>query len=58
MSIREQANLLRFQIVGALIRHPEFERSRHEKFYLDEDGNEYYLRRGILTIVTADGGVI
>ena len=25
---------------------------------LDEAGNEYYTRRGILTIVTADGGVI
>lgn len=58
MSIREQCNLLRFTIRGALTRHPEFERSRHEKYYLDEDGNEYYLRRGILTIVTADGGVI
>ncbi len=58
MSIREQANMLRFQIAGALVRHPELERSRHEKYYLDEDGNEYYVRRGILTIVTAEGGVI
>ena len=58
MSIREQCNLLRFQIAGALIRHPELEQSRHEKYYLDEDGNEYYLRRGILTIVTAEGGVL
>ena len=58
MSIREQANLLRFQIKGALTRYPELERSRHEKYYLDEDGNEYYLRRGILTIVTVEGGVI
>lgn len=58
MSIREQANNLRFTIRGALTRHPEFERSRHEKYYLDEDGNEYFLRRGILTIVTVEGGVI
>lgn len=58
MSIREQADRLRFTIRGALIRHPELEYSRHEKCYIDEDGNEYYLRRGILTIITADGGVI
>ena len=58
MSIREQCNMLRFQIAGALTRHPELERSRHEIYYIDEDGNEFYLRRGILTIITADGGVI
>jgi hypothetical protein len=58
MSIREQAAMLRFTIRGALIRHPELEYSRHERYYLDEDGNEYYIRRGVLTIITADGGVI
>lgn len=58
MSIREQADRLRFTIRGALIRHPELEYSRHEKYYVDSEGNEYYLRRGILTIITADGGVI
>ena len=58
MSIREQASRLRFEIVGHLTRHPELEYSRHEKYYIDDDGNEYYLRRGILTIVTAEGGVL
>lgn len=58
MSIREQCNMLRFQIAGHLTRHPDLERSRHERYYVDEDGNEYFLRRGVLTIVTAEGGVI
>ncbi len=58
MSIREQANALRFEIVGKLNRRVELERSRHERVYIDDAGNEYYTRRGILTIVTVDGGVI
>lgn len=58
MSIREQAKALGFDIVGILTRHADLEYSRHERVYLDDAGNEYYLRRGILTIVTADGGVI
>lgn len=57
-SIREQAASLRFQIVGKLTRRPEWERSSKERAYIDEAGNEYYARRGILTIVTAEGGVI
>ena len=57
-SIREQAANLCFQIVGRLTRRPEWERSSKERAYIDEAGNEYYTWRGILTIVTADGGVI
>ena len=58
MSIREQAANLGFEIVGRLVRHAELEIFRLEKVYLDDAGNEYLVRRGILTIVTADGGVI
>lgn len=58
MSIREQCNNLHFTIAGKLVRCPWLERSRHEKYFIDDDGNEYFLRRGILTIVTADGGVL
>lgn len=58
MSIREQAATLGHQIIGQLVRHTELEVFRLEKVYLDEAGNEYLLRRGILTIVTADGAVI
>lgn len=58
MNIRQQAKALKFEIVGKLTRRPEWEKSRHERAYIDEAGNEYYTRRGVLTIVTADGGVI
>ena len=58
MSIREQATNLGSEIVGRLDRHTELEIFRLEKVYLDEAGNAYLVRRGILTIVTADGGVI
>lgn len=58
MSIREQAANLGHEIVGKLVRHTELEIFRCEKVYLDEAQNEYLLRRGVLTIVTADGGVI
>ena len=58
MSVREQASNLGFNIVGLLSRRADLEYSRHEVIYLDDAGNEYILRRGILTIITADGGVI
>ena len=49
---------MNFEIVGKLTRRPEWEQSKHERAYIDEAGNEYYTRRGVLTIVTVDGGVI
>ena len=58
MTIREYAKKFNHKIVGKLTRRPEWERSSKERAYIDEAGNEYYTRRGILTIVTADGGVI
>ena len=58
MSIRQQAEKLGFKIIGKLVRRPEWERSTKERAYIDEAGNEYYTRWGILTIVTVDGGVI
>lgn len=58
MSIRQQAQRLGHEIIGRLTRRPEWERSTKERAYIDDAGNEYYTRRGILTIVTADGGVI
>ena len=58
MSIRKQAERLGFEIIGRLTRRPEWERSTKERAYIDDAGNEYYTRRGILTIVTIDGGVI
>jgi len=58
MSIREQAKTLGFEINGQLIRHTELEVFRLERVYLDDQNNQYLVRRGILTIVTADGTVI
>ena len=58
MSIREQAAGLKFDIIGHLVRHTELELFRHEKVYLDDAGNAYLTRFGILTIVTPDGTVI
>ena len=58
MSIREQAANLGHKIIGQLVRHTELEIFRQEKVYLDDAGNEYLTRRGVLTIVTADGTVI
>lgn len=58
MSIRKQAALLGHEIVGTLKRRPEWERATCERAYIDEAGNEYYTRRGILCIVTAEGGVL
>ena len=55
MNITEQATKLGHQIVGALI---DLGGNRREHWYADEAGNKYGLRRGILTIVTADGRVI
>lgn len=57
-TIREQAKNIGFQIVGNLARHTEMEIFKREMVYMDDDNNQYLLRRGILTIVTADGCVI
>ncbi len=58
MSIREQAANLKFEIIGNLERHEELEIFRVEQVYLDDAGNAYLVRRGILTIVTAEGWVV
>ena len=58
MSIREQAAAFGFEIVGQLTRRPEWEATKRERAYIDEAGNEYYNRCGVLTIVTVDGAII
>ncbi len=58
MGIYEQADRFGHKIIGKLTRYPEWEMSKHERCYLDEAGNEYITVRGVLTIITADGGVI
>ncbi len=46
-----------FRIVGTLVRHREPEPTHVYQCFLDEAENEYILRRGILTIIAADGRV-
>lgn len=57
-SIREIAAKWDFEIVGKLVRRADLEHSSHERIYLDEANNEYVLWNGILTIYTADGGIL
>ena len=57
-SIITQAAQFSFQIVGQLRRCPDLEPSHLYRCYLDDASNRYILRRGILTIVTAEGDVI
>ena len=57
MSIRAQAERIGFQIVGELTRCIEREPTHLYQCYFDEAQNEFILRRGILTIVAADGKV-
>ena len=57
MAVRAQAESLGFQIAGNLVRCTGREPSHLYQCYLDEAGNEYILRRGILTIIAADGRV-
>ena len=49
--------LLIFQIIGELTRCVDMEPTHLYQCYFDEAQNEFILRRGILTIVAADGKV-
>ena len=57
MSIRRQAEKIGFRIVGELTRCVGMEPSHLYQCYFDDAQNKYILRRGILTIVAADGKV-
>ena len=57
MSIRRQAEKIGFRIVGELTRCVGMEPSHLYQCYFDDAHNKYILRRGILTIVAADGKV-
>ena len=57
MGIQAQAESIGFRIVGTLIRRREFEPTHLYQCFFDEAHNEYILRRGILTIIAADGTV-
>jgi len=57
MNVRAQAERIGFQVVGRLVRCRGLEPSHLYQCFLDEAENEYILRRGILTIIAADGSV-
>ena len=57
MGIQIQAESMGFRIVGTLVRHREPAPTHVYQCFLDEAENEYILRRGILTIIAADGRV-
>lgn len=66
-TIRKYAKANGHEIIGKLTRHPEWEYEdtlsgckKHggAKAYADEAGNEYYISKGGISIVTADGGII
>ena len=55
--IEKQAHALGVTIAGKLRRSAEHETAEVEKCFVDEGGNLYMLRHGILTIQGADGKV-
>ena len=57
MTIRAQAERIGFRIVGELTRCVGMEPTHLYQYYLDEAENRYIVRRGILTIIAADGRV-
>ncbi len=57
MTLAKQAQQRGFTIVGQLSRRTDLEPSHLYQCYLDQAMNRYILRRGILTIVAADGSV-
>ena len=57
MSVSTQAQKLGFTVAGKLMPREGKEPPRRCRYYEDEAGNLYIVRRGILTIVTGDGRV-
>ncbi len=57
MSIKKQADLRGFPIIGSLTRYPDIEPSRYHFCFLDEAENLYILHLGVLTIIASDGRV-
>lgn len=62
MSIREYAKAHNHQVVGKLVRKPEYEERDPDgtpfRFYVDDVGNEYSINRNGICIVTIDEDVI
>ena len=57
MTIRQYAKENGHVVVGKLTRKPEWE-SNNDRWYVDEDDNEYLVSGDKVAIVTKEGGVI
>ena len=67
-NVRDYADKVGHKIIGKLERHPELEFRNDsatlgktrvvDRAYMDEAGNEYYIGKNGVCIVTTDGGVI
>ena len=57
MNVSAQAQTLGFPIAGKLTPTEGKEPCRRCRYFKDEAGNIYVVRRGILTIIAADGKV-
>ena len=57
MGIKTQAERIGFHVIGELTRQTDREPTHLYRCYSDEAENRYILRRGILTIIAADGTV-
>lgn len=55
--MEKQANALGVTIIGKLSRSAEHETAEVEKCFVDEAGNLFVLRHGILTVRGADGTI-
>lgn len=55
--IEKQADALGVTIIGKLSRSAEHETAEVEKCFVDEAGNLFVLRHGILTVRGADGTI-
>ena len=57
LEIVEEARKRGLPQIGAPVRRTDLEPNHLYLCYMDEFDNEYVVRRGILTVVTADGRV-
>ena len=57
MGIQVQAERIGFHIIGELTRQMDREPSHLYQCYFDDAQNRYIMRRGILTIISAEGKV-
>ena len=58
MTIREYAKKANFEVAGKLTRRSDWEKTKTERWYIDEVGNEYLVSNGNVVICTSEGAII